>query len=105
MSDYLKPGTSETDADINETNSYEEWFDNDPEGKVNAVFEEAMLIQAETRPTELAVMYVLANFSYAKPNDQVWNTWLGMYEYWSNNLDEQSQQQLEIHYQEWLGRQ
>lgn len=106
MSDYyMKPGVHEGDADIDESNSFEEWFDNDPDGWVRAVFEEAMLIQAETKPVELAVLHILSSFQFSDPNSRLKHTWLDMFEFWSKNLDEQSEQQLEIYYQKWLGEQ
>jgi len=105
MSDFLKPGTSDSDYIVDDAKSFEEWFDNDPDGWVVAVFEEAMMMQAETKPVEMAVIYVLSSFQFSERDSRLRKTWIDMFDFWSNNLDQESLEQLDIYYQKWLGEQ
>jgi hypothetical protein len=103
MSDYLKPGSDENDPNFIASDiwDFDEWFDNDPDGWVVAVFEEAMMGLAETTCTELAVIYILSSYQLTN-SSRLKQTWLKMFDWWSENLDEQSKQQLHIYYDIWV---
>lgn len=102
MSDYLKPGVTDTDQKEAQM-SFQEWFDNDPDGEVNAVFESSMMELATSEPMMLAVLDVLTNFVLTKPDSHTWRTQTKMFNWWTNNITDEQQNLLEEYYEksEW----